>query len=115
MRRARLTTPTDEPGTRMTTKNELLLGKRCEPALPQGHLDGCRNVPRPLIYAICCLQIEQEEEESAIDAKRRKRLGTPFYLMQLSCMSCNYHAPLSDANLAINTRTMCSGTWSSVV
>lgn len=63
--------------------------------LPYPNVILMAELPRPLYNATCCLQIEQEEEESAIDAKRRKRLGTPDHFMQLSCLSCIHHVPLS--------------------
>ena len=55
-------------------KNEQLLVRRC----------GTSLVTCALLLEVfstpghACTQIEQEEEESAIDAKRRKRLGNTF-------------------------------------
>ena len=53
-------------------KNEQLLVRRCDTSLVACAL--LLEVSSTPAYA--CTQIEQEEEESAIDAKRRKRLGS---------------------------------------
>lgn len=74
MRRAKSITPTEGPGIRKTMKNEQLLVRRCDTSFVAGAL--LLEVFSTPAHA--CTQIEQEEEESAIDVKRRKRLGNPL-------------------------------------
>ena len=77
MKRARSITPTEGPGIRKTTKSEPLLERRCDTSLVAlALLLEVSSTP-----AHICMQIEQEEEESAIDAKRRKRLGDPHSVL----------------------------------
>ena len=55
-------------------KNEQLLVRRCDiNSVACALLLEVSSMP-----AHACTQIEQEEEESAIDVKRRKRLGNSF-------------------------------------
>ena len=71
MRRARSIIPTEGPGIRKIMKIEQPLVRRCDTS----HIAHALLLEVSSMRADACTQIEQEEEESAIDAKRRKRLG----------------------------------------